>query len=56
MRRVWWETFEVSETYVSPESVVERVKLLTLQLPLVLQRVRVVTVAELIECVRVLSQ
>ena len=46
----------MSGTYVSPESIVERVKLLTLQLPLVLQRVRVVAVAELIECVWVLSQ
>lgn len=38
-------------TYVSPESVVERVELLAVKLPLVLQRVRVV--AEFVECVRV---
>jgi len=38
-------------TYVSPESVIERVELLAVKLPLVLQRVRVV--AEFVECVRV---
>jgi hypothetical protein len=49
-----WGGTSMRKTYVSPESIIECIQLLPLQLPLVLERVRVVTeLTELVERVRV---